>query len=843
MSDKQLHVFKWSAVALGLALLAGCNSGTDKVKDVTSVNGVWQKPGYGLWLQVSDTELKVYNSNKAGCVRQQEYSGSTAKQLRDGLKLAQTGQQLTAGIFDTLQRQSALPVSCLQPINGQQDSAVNFEFFWQAMQENYAFLQERGVKWDAIYQQYKPLFAKASAEQQAQYYQEIMLQIPDAHFSLQNSDDTVSLYGIAPRGLYGQILQQADPENFEEEAANAIALLQQQSAAFLTGSGLQRSKATDAIQFGMLPGNIGYLRVDRLESLADDAKDAVDWPTSQALIDSDVQLARNAMQEVKAALANTAGVVIDLRFNGGGADPVGLEIASHFNQQADRLIGSKGVRGEKPNQIRLAATANPYTKPVRVLAGGATVSAAEVLSLAFKSLPQVRLIGEATHGSVSDKLIHQLPNGWFLGMSNELYLDPQGKLQEVQGVLPHTLVFPYISLDTVFNRASILDVAVQQLGGPVLSQTNKAQAQAAVDTFRQKYNIPGLTAAVVSRGKVVATFNSGVADIESQTPMTDRTPLQVASISKTVLGTALALKDLDPAAALPALPLQIDFPQSNGPAMRWGDLAKHKSGILDDDETLMCSVYQLADGGSLAAQLTDTVCDKPIQNHERFLREYLQRGGRFYKPTNFGTPGTERYSNTGAELASLAFEQLTNQQFSQWSAEYIFAPLQLQQSFWPTADNTAGAATLYVANGSPDVIALPPYASSDYYAGTWHTTSRDLATYLAAVASPNAERPLPGMTAERRDKLFGISAGYQPGNNFPGFFWERNGDYVGHTGEFAGINSIMYHNLATDTGVVILMNAGFMNHPQADEKVYDEVEQQRLTLMSTLYQYALTQHQ
>ncbi len=97
------------------------------------------------------------------------------------------------------------------------------------------------------------------------------------------------------------------------------------------------------------------------------------------------------------------------------------------------------------------------------------------------------------------------------------------------------------------------------------------------------------------------------------------------------------------------------------------------------------------------------------------------------------------------------------------------------------------------------------------------------------------------MTAARRDKLLGISAGYQPGRDFPGFFWHRSGDYVGHTGEFAGVSSIMYHNLATDTGVVLLMNAGFRMHPQADDKVISQVEQQRLALMATLYQYALGQ--
>lgn len=845
MSGTVSTISQFGAVALAVSLLAACHSATDKVKEITSVNGVWHKPGYGLWFQITDNELKVFNSNKAGCVRQQDYSGTKASQLRGMLKLHKAGQQLTLeqdqGLVGTLQRREQLPSACLQPMNNQRDSALNFEFFWQAMQENYAFLTERGVNWNALYQQYKPLFANATLQQQQGYYQQILSQLPDGHLSLQSDDGSMSAYSVAPRGLYAQLMQQSRPDGDGSALEEAIELLQQQTTAFLLAPGIQRSKATDAIQFGMLPGNIGYLRIDRLSELAADSVTELDLLTGITLIKNDVALAKQAMLEVKTALANSNGLIVDLRFNGGGADPVALEIASHFNQQTDRLIGSKQVRGEPVTEIRLAAATSPYNKPLRVLAGGATVSAAEVLALALKSLPQARLIGEATHGSVSDVLSHQLPNGWRLQMSNELYLDPQGKLQEVQGVLPHTLAFPYLSLDTVFNRSTILDVAVQQLGAPALApERSQSQIQAVVDNFRQQFHIPGVTAAVLSRGKIVATFSSGYADLATQTPMTDRTPLQVASISKTVLGTAMVLKDIDPQAALPALPLVVDFPTAAQPTLRWGQLATHQSGIVDNEQALACSIYQLADGSSLVAQYTDAACDTPITDHGRFLREYLQRGGQYYAPTNFGTTGELVYSNMGTELTSLAFEQFTNQPFAQWSAEHIFAPLQLQQSFWPTVSNTASAATLYMADGSPAVIALPPYASSDYYAGTWHTSSRDLATYLAAVVSPNAELPLAGMTAARRDQLFGISAGYQPGQDFPRFFWHRSGDYVGHTGEFVGVSSIMYHNLATDTGVVLLMNAGFQLHPQADDKVVSQVEQQRLALFATLYRHGLS---
>ena len=148
-----------------------------------------------------------------------------------------------------------------------------------------------------------------------------------------------------------------------------------------------------------------------------------------------------------------------------GWDLFGLQIASRFNsssssnnntnhpaatQQPD--VGKRLLAGTKHRRERGVARGDPTqiwlepfrgdpllafnAKEVDVLISKATCSAAEVFALAMRELPHVRLVGEATCGTLSDEMIHRLPNGWRYSLSNELYLSPRGECFEAAGVQP-----------------------------------------------------------------------------------------------------------------------------------------------------------------------------------------------------------------------------------------------------------------------------------------------------------------------------------------------------------------------------------------------------------------------
>lgn len=57
-----------------------------------------------------------------------------------------------------------------------------------------------------------------------------------------------------------------------------------------------------------------------------------------------------------------------------------------------------------------------------------------------------------------------------------------------------------------------------------------------IDSLRQAARIPGLALAVVENGRIVLQRGFGFADVEQQRPVTDSTPFNIASVSKTVAG-------------------------------------------------------------------------------------------------------------------------------------------------------------------------------------------------------------------------------------------------------------------------------------------------------------------
>lgn len=120
------------------------------------------------------------------------------------------------------------------------------------------------------------------------------------------------------------------------------------------------------------------------------------------------------------------GLIIDIRNNGGGSSKVGFRILSHLSSKP--ILGSKAyVRKSQPIQKARgypipeweelesypykAQRKEIFTKPVIVLAGAQTFSAAEDFLIAFKELSRGLVIGEKTAGSTGQPLSISLPAG------------------------------------------------------------------------------------------------------------------------------------------------------------------------------------------------------------------------------------------------------------------------------------------------------------------------------------------------------------------------------------------------------------------------------------------------
>ena len=75
-----------------------------------------------------------------------------------------------------------------------------------------------------------------------------------------------------------------------------------------------------------------------------------------------------------------------------------------------------------------------YMKPVYLVTNDVTASAAEIFTMCMRSLPNVTTVGLPGEGALSDVLSKTLPNGWELGLSNEIYVDHEGICHEGPGI-------------------------------------------------------------------------------------------------------------------------------------------------------------------------------------------------------------------------------------------------------------------------------------------------------------------------------------------------------------------------------------------------------------------------
>jgi carboxyl-terminal processing protease len=147
--------------------------------------------------------------------------------------------------------------------------------------------------------------------------------------------------------------------------------------------------------YQMLPGGIGLLQLDEFSSVA--MEEAKKWLPEM------LSLGMKAL-------------VLDLRFNGGGLLTEAQKVAELFLPKGLDVVSTEGLdeSGETRKETlktRTASTVLPEGMPLIVLVGGATASAAEIVSGALQDHKRATLVGKTTYGKGSvQQLIQILPD-------------------------------------------------------------------------------------------------------------------------------------------------------------------------------------------------------------------------------------------------------------------------------------------------------------------------------------------------------------------------------------------------------------------------------------------------
>ncbi len=456
-----------SAVAIWFLLWLGASG---KPVEKTPLGGLWLSDGYGLLVELDDRELRTYELTSSSCV-----PSRSAKRFANGGpdSVTFTSGRETTRIIRTndenvlrmhtdgttsdivLRHTSKRPDSCESvPPNTPQE---NYAVFWGTFAEQYPFFALHKVDWRAVDKKFRPEITAATKPVELfQIFRKMIEPLQDSHTGLEAGDIKAEFDGW-----------RNDPGHRDEgDWKKAGSIIESK---YVRG-GLS-TFCKGHVQFGRVGNAIGYLRVTTFYDYVDGDGYANELRCLQETLDTIF------------GGTKLKGLVIDVRLNHGGDDPLGIEIASRLTDKR-YLAYFKVARNSTELDVPLHFTAReaswvvPSTRPgfkgkVVLLVGPDTVSAGETFAMALLGREQrVTLIGLNTQGVFSDVLSRSLPNGWRFHLPNEVYLTSDGKSFDGTGVPPDVRVPFFTEADLHEGRDSALEEAIKQLTNGTLTRAS-----------------------------------------------------------------------------------------------------------------------------------------------------------------------------------------------------------------------------------------------------------------------------------------------------------------------------------------------------------------------------------
>ncbi|MDD4319739.1 MAG: S41 family peptidase [Candidatus Peribacteraceae bacterium] len=154
------------------------------------------------------------------------------------------------------------------------------------------------------------------------------------------------------------------------------------------------------------------------------------------------QFGDRSMAEVRSALQgfrkeNLQGIVLDLRYNGGGYLEGAVELTSMFLREGD--IVTVETRGAAE---RHEAAGNPLYPdiPLVVLINQSSASASEITAGALQDHGRATIMGLKSYGKGTVQEVIELPGGSSLRVTVARWLTPEGKNLAEEGVQPDIVV-------------------------------------------------------------------------------------------------------------------------------------------------------------------------------------------------------------------------------------------------------------------------------------------------------------------------------------------------------------------------------------------------------------------
>ena len=158
--------------------------------------------------------------------------------------------------------------------------------------------------------------------------------------------------------------------------------------------------------YGMLENNVGYIKLDKF--------------------------LENSGQEIKSALLdikknNPKGLVLDLRYNGGGILQEAVKIINLFIAKDVEVVLQKGRNKEKTIEYKTYLQPLDMQIPLVILVNGRSASASEIVAGSFQDLDRAVIVGQQSFGKGLVQQTFNLPYNSLVKITVAKYYTPSGR--------------------------------------------------------------------------------------------------------------------------------------------------------------------------------------------------------------------------------------------------------------------------------------------------------------------------------------------------------------------------------------------------------------------------------
>jgi hypothetical protein len=286
------------------------------------------------------------------------------------------------------------------------DRTSVFDDLWHQVDLHYSFFVLKRINWDSLGAVYRPLAVNATTDASlADVLARMLTELADVHVALTPTGSLTRRY---------QAKFEFTPTFFDASRV---------FRRYVTVS--PTAPVAGHVRFGLIAPGVGYVSVPSFLGSG--------WA--------------NEMDAAIAALAGATRMIVDVRDNGGGNQPLAVDIAGRFADRARTFGYVRRRNGPAHTDFTdfAAQTVSPsgptqFTGPVYLLANRRSASSAEDFVRAMHALPNVTVVGDTTAGAAGGPIVRELANGWTYQVSSWIEYGLDRTPFEGVGLAPDVLV-------------------------------------------------------------------------------------------------------------------------------------------------------------------------------------------------------------------------------------------------------------------------------------------------------------------------------------------------------------------------------------------------------------------